>query len=68
VNLRYGVPKTETVETCTAGAGSLILEFGVLSRLTNDPFYEVRIIQDKNYPLSSSVNTRFCHRIWQRRH
>ncbi|CAO3677182.1 unnamed protein product [Umbelopsis ramanniana] len=40
VNLRYGVPKTETVETCTAGAGSLILEFGVLSRLTNDPFYE----------------------------
>ncbi|CAJ0833793.1 21767_t:CDS:10 [Entrophospora sp. SA101] len=40
VNLRYGVPKTETHETCTAGAGSLILEFGVLSRLTNDPRFE----------------------------
>ncbi|ORZ07615.1 glycoside hydrolase [Absidia repens] len=40
VNLRHGVPKTETVETCTAGAGSLILEFGVLSRLTGDPQYE----------------------------
>ncbi|KAI7898486.1 glycoside hydrolase [Cokeromyces recurvatus] len=40
VNLRYGVPTTETTETCTAGAGSLILEFGVLSRLTGDPRYE----------------------------
>ncbi|RUS35513.1 glycoside hydrolase [Jimgerdemannia flammicorona] len=42
VNLRYGVPKTETVETCAAGAGSLILEFGVLSRLTNTSIYEFR--------------------------
>ncbi|KAI7858734.1 glycoside hydrolase [Circinella umbellata] len=40
VNLRYGVQRTETVETCTAGAGSLILEFGVLSRLTNNSYYE----------------------------
>ncbi|KAI9010862.1 glycoside hydrolase [Phycomyces nitens] len=40
VNLRYGVPRTETVETCTAGAGSLVLEFGVLSRLTGNPYYE----------------------------
>ncbi|KAF7723480.1 alpha mannosidase-like protein [Apophysomyces ossiformis] len=41
VNLRYGVPRTETAETCTAGAGSLILEFGVLSRLTGNPHYEL---------------------------
>ncbi|KAI8074586.1 glycoside hydrolase [Gongronella butleri] len=40
VNLRHGVPRTETEETCTAGAGSLILEFGVLSRLTGNPEYE----------------------------
>lgn len=40
VNLKRGVPPTETTETCTAGAGSLILEFGVLSRLTGDPSYE----------------------------
>ncbi|KAI8149819.1 glycoside hydrolase [Fennellomyces sp. T-0311] len=40
VNLRYGVARTETVETCTAGAGSLLLEFGVLSRLTNKTHYE----------------------------
>ncbi|KAF1800311.1 glycoside hydrolase [Mucor lusitanicus] len=41
VNLkRRLVPPSETTETCTAGAGSLILEFGVLSRLTGDPAYE----------------------------
>jgi len=40
VNLRYGVPETEITETCTAGAGSLLLEFGTLSRLTNNPIYE----------------------------
>jgi mannosidase alpha-like ER degradation enhancer 1 len=40
VNLKRGVPPTETTETCAAGAGSLVLEFGVLSRLTGDPIYE----------------------------
>lgn len=40
VNLKRGVPPTETTETCTAGAGSLILEFGILSRLTGDLSYE----------------------------
>jgi len=64
VNLRYGVEKGESTETCelfkkmwsgdaggmivrliyllgTAGAGSLILEFAVLSRLTGDKRFEV---------------------------
>jgi len=27
-------------ETCTAGAGTLLLEFGLLSRLLGDPVYE----------------------------
>ncbi|KAG9301519.1 hypothetical protein G9A89_008371 [Geosiphon pyriformis] len=40
VNLKYGIPRSETHETCTAGAGTLILEFGVLSRLTNDSRFE----------------------------
>ncbi|CAG8720639.1 7722_t:CDS:10, partial [Acaulospora morrowiae] len=40
VNLKYGVPNSETHETCTAGAGTLILEFGVLSRLKNDTRFE----------------------------
>lgn len=40
VNLRHGVPHAVSTHTCTAGAGSLLLEFGVLSRLLNDGAYE----------------------------
>ncbi|WVQ76473.1 hypothetical protein IAR50_006141 [Cryptococcus sp. DSM 104548] len=40
VNLRHGVEPREGAETCTAGAGSLILEFALLSRLTGDDRYE----------------------------
>ncbi|KAF8591445.1 glycoside hydrolase family 47 protein [Ramaria rubella] len=40
INLRHGVLLQESTETCTAGAGSLIIEFGVLSRLTGDPRFE----------------------------
>ncbi|CAJ0956921.1 unnamed protein product, partial [Mesorhabditis belari] len=40
VNLKYGVHKTETPITCTAGVGTFLLEFGALSRLTGDPQYE----------------------------
>ncbi|KAG0303287.1 alpha mannosidase-like protein [Dissophora globulifera] len=40
VNLRRGVLPEESSETCVAGAGSLLLEFGVLSRLTGDKSYE----------------------------
>ena len=32
--------KAELTETCSAGAGSLVLEFATLSRLTGDPGYE----------------------------
>ncbi|XP_063218845.1 ER degradation-enhancing alpha-mannosidase-like protein 1 [Bacillus rossius redtenbacheri] len=40
VNLRQGLPPDSKTETCTAGAGSLLLEFGLLSRLLGDPVYE----------------------------
>ncbi|XP_078429840.1 glycosyl hydrolase family 47 protein [Wolffia australiana] len=40
VNLMYGVDKDESKLTSTAGGGTLTLEFGVLSRLTNNPIYE----------------------------
>ena len=33
-------PSAELTETCSAGAGSLVLEFTTLSRLTGDPRYE----------------------------
>ena len=39
VHLQSGVPKGETTEACTAAAGSLYLEFGVLSALTGNPQY-----------------------------
>nr|XP_048333092.1 alpha-mannosidase I MNS4 isoform X2 [Ziziphus jujuba var. spinosa] len=37
VNLLYGVDEHESKITSTAGGGTLTLEFGILSRLTNDP-------------------------------
>ncbi|XP_047655779.1 ER degradation-enhancing alpha-mannosidase-like protein 3 isoform X2 [Tachysurus fulvidraco] len=45
VNLRHGVqgPETRTgteTETCTACAGTIILEFAALSRFTGDPTFE----------------------------
>ncbi|KAI1436801.1 glycoside hydrolase family 47 protein [Xylaria sp. CBS 124048] len=33
-------PSREITETCSAGAGSLVIEFTVLSRLTDDPRFE----------------------------
>ncbi|KAJ6614326.1 alpha mannosidase-like protein [Mycena sp. CBHHK59/15] len=40
IHLRHGVLRGESPETCTAGAGSLILEFATLSRLTGDDRFE----------------------------
>uniref|UniRef100_A0A8C5PVR6 alpha-1,2-Mannosidase n=1 Tax=Leptobrachium leishanense TaxID=445787 RepID=A0A8C5PVR6_9ANUR len=40
VNLLNGVPPGSLNHTCTAGAGSLLVEFGVLSRLMGDSTFE----------------------------
>ncbi|XP_019181231.1 PREDICTED: alpha-mannosidase I MNS4 isoform X1 [Ipomoea nil] len=40
VNLLHGVDENESKVTSTAGGGTLTLEFGVLSRLTNNPVFE----------------------------
>ncbi|GAB2266099.1 Alpha-mannosidase I mns4 [Dionaea muscipula] len=40
VNLLLGVDENESKITSTAGGGTLTLEFGILSRLTNDPVFE----------------------------
>lgn len=40
VNLLHGVDEHESKITSTAGGGTLTLEFGVLSRLTNNPMFE----------------------------
>jgi len=49
VNLQTGVG--HGTKTCAAGAGSLILEFGMLSRLTGDPRYEVGITSGHALPM-----------------
>ncbi|XP_073229289.1 ER degradation-enhancing alpha-mannosidase-like protein 1 [Porites lutea] len=40
VNLFSGLPSMHHKETCTAGAGTVLLEFGILSRLLGDPTFE----------------------------
>ncbi|KAI8911073.1 glycoside hydrolase [Gorgonomyces haynaldii] len=40
VNLRQGVLSYEIPSACSAGAGTLLLEFGILTRLTGDKKYE----------------------------
>ncbi|KAH8929213.1 glycoside hydrolase family 47 protein [Atractiella rhizophila] len=40
INLKHGLQPVESIETCSAGAGSLILEFATLSRLTGDGVFE----------------------------
>mmetsp|Transcript_9708 Transcript_9708/g.35555 ORF Transcript_9708/g.35555 Transcript_9708/m.35555 type:complete len:967 (-) Transcript_9708:92-2992(-) len=39
VNLRKGAVKGDTRHTCTAGAGTLLLEFMTLSQLSGNPLY-----------------------------
>eukprot|EP01117_Protostelium_nocturnum_P019222 TRINITY_DN8276_c0_g2_i1.p1 TRINITY_DN8276_c0_g2~~TRINITY_DN8276_c0_g2_i1.p1 ORF type:complete len:832 (+),score=187.80 TRINITY_DN8276_c0_g2_i1:79-2496(+) len=58
VNLRRGVIQHESKETCTAGAGTLLLEFGTLSRLTgNQTYNEVASFAMKElYSRRSSIN------------
>lgn len=41
INLLYGVLPGEEQATCSACAGTLVLEFGLLSRLTSNPIFEV---------------------------
>lgn len=41
MNLAKGVPPNESNVTCTSGAGTFSLEFGIISRLTGDPTFEV---------------------------
>lgn len=45
INLKYGVMDDETTETSTSGCGSLILEMGVLSRLTGDSRFEAAALR-----------------------
>jgi hypothetical protein len=41
VNLKRGIESNEDQSTCSAAAGSLVLEFTLLSRLSGDPKFEI---------------------------
>lgn len=58
VHLLKGVPFGETTEACTAAAGSLSIEFGMLSVLTGDPKYgrAARSSLKTIFDLRSSLN------------
>ncbi|KAG0091741.1 alpha mannosidase-like protein [Podila epicladia] len=60
VNLKKGLLKWESSETCVAGAGSLLLEFGTLSRLSGDPSYEASDAE-------LNAAKRALHELWRRR-
>ena len=63
VNLRGKVPRDKGHDQCTAGVGTLLLEMGVLSRLTGDAQYEeaalcaLRLLWSKRSPLNLLGNT-----------
>ena len=55
VNLLHGLPQELLAgcrETCTACAGTMILEFGALSRLTGEPIFEVRQKKSFHCPMT----------------
>jgi hypothetical protein len=54
INLHTGVVDPSSRESCTAAAGTHLLEFGVLSRLTGDPSFE-------------AVSRRAVNALWHRK-
>ncbi|KAH9399554.1 ER degradation-enhancing alpha-mannosidase-like protein 3 [Tyrophagus putrescentiae] len=58
INLKYGLNSAKIGslrETCTSCAGTMILEFAALSRLTGDPVFEEKARTAMDY-------------LWQKRH
>ena len=41
MNLKHGIPNDCSELTCTAGVGTLLLEFGIFGRLIGDPKFEL---------------------------
>lgn len=56
VNLRHGVLPDTLNETCTAGAGSLLLELGILARLAKNIRYD-NVARASSYALWERRNT-----------
>ena len=66
INLRHGVSRevSQTRETCTAAAGTLLLELGLLSRLTGDARFEQGAPATAFITLSSpAAGPRYSHAL-----
>lgn len=73
INLKTGQVQNETHETCAAAAGSLMLEFAALSRLSGDPVFEhvarkaMSAVWEKRSPLDllgNSINMQNGHWLY----
>lgn len=56
--MKYGIKKDQLhyfQETCTACAGSMVLELAALSRLSGIPIFEVKLV---NNIISNTLNLR----------
>lgn len=56
--MKYGIKKDQLhyfQETCTACAGSMVLELAALSRLSGIPIFEVKLV---NIIISNTLNLR----------
>ena len=63
MNLKQGIDlemNQKNRDTCTACAGTMILEFAALSRLTGDPVFEVGKAQQEGNCFSLLLLMRFC--------
>ncbi|GBG26883.1 Mannosyl-oligosaccharide alpha-1,2-mannosidase [Hondaea fermentalgiana] len=73
VNLLRGVEPRETTFTCTAAAGTLLMEFGLLSRLSARPEFEAKArramlaLWNRKHPDTGLVGNTICVRTgkWQ---
>ena len=70
--MKHGVPLGTSHTTCSAGVGTLLLEFGTLSRLLGDPTYEITAknalnaiwkYRSKNTGLLGSVMSRLLKKV-----
>ncbi|VDN59759.1 unnamed protein product [Dracunculus medinensis] len=66
VNLKYGLHRQETPVTCTAGVGTMILEFGALTKLTGNNFREFNFYVSGN-PVYERVALKALEALWQSR-
>ena len=63
VNLRTGRLASDTAPSCTACAGTLLLEFGLLSNLTGNPVYMKHAHHCAKVRLHSCLDHSFLHSI-----